>query len=236
MSLTTLSVFANWISDRIYLPRYIRALVAELEARFVTIEADVAAVEAASAVRGVVTANVADLGAFTVAGNDGLTYTAGQRVLLAKQTTTTQDGIYVVGTVAVGAAPLTRASDWAAASVQPGASEIKVDEGTAFAKTTWYPSVGGNVTVGTTSPAFYPKRIKAVSAALAGTPGTLAITAQWIKSASASIVLLTRKNPAGTTGDLSYGTLTAGAGDGSFTITSTGNETSTIAYEIVNAE
>lgn len=34
-------------------------------------------------VRGVVFANVADLAAFTVAGNDGLTYAAGERVLLA---------------------------------------------------------------------------------------------------------------------------------------------------------
>ncbi|MFI0434026.1 MAG: hypothetical protein ACH36H_12910, partial [Candidatus Nanopelagicales bacterium] len=50
-------------------------------------------------VRGVVYSNVASLAAFTVASNDGLTYTEGQRVLLANQTTAAQNGIYVVGAV-----------------------------------------------------------------------------------------------------------------------------------------
>src|SRR5262245_50683244 len=62
-------------------------------------------------VRGVVDADVADLEAFTVAGNDGLTYAEGQRVFLAAQSTGAQIGIYVVGAVDAGVAPLTRALD-----------------------------------------------------------------------------------------------------------------------------
>lgn len=184
-------------------------------------------------VRGVVTANVADLAAFTVAGNDGLTYSAGQRVLLAKQTTTTQDGIYVVGTVGGGTAPLTRAADMAAASVQPAGMEVKVNEGTLFGSTTWFSTLAGANTVATSSPAFYPRKYVRVTTAMAGTPGVKALSAEWILSASKSSVTPTVITP-GTQGFLSRGTLTPGAGDGSFTITSTANETSTLSIVIEN--
>ena len=134
-------------------------------------------------VRGVVTANVADLAAFTVAGNDGLTYAAGERVLLAKQTTATQAGIYVVGTVATGTAPLTRAADMAAASVQPAGMEVCVNEGTLFGGTKWFASLAGANTVATSTPAFYPRKYVRVTGVMAGTPGIMALTAEWILSA-----------------------------------------------------
>lgn len=184
-------------------------------------------------VRGVVTANVASLAAFTVAGNDGLTYAAGERVLLAAQTTATQSGIYVVGTVATGTAPLTLATDYAAASVQPAGMEILVNEGTLFGNTKWFASLAGAITVGTSSPAFYPRKYVRVTTAMSGTPGTKALTAEWILSATKSTVTPVAKAP-GTQGFLSVGTLTAGAGNGAVTVTSTANETSTLQVTIEN--
>jgi hypothetical protein len=184
-------------------------------------------------VRGVVTTNVASLSAFTVATHDGLTFVEGDRVLLAKQTTGAQDGIYVVGVVDAGAAPLTRAADWAAAAVLPANSMVVVGEGTVWKNSRWFASVAGAVTVATTSPAFYPERVKGTTAAMTG--GTIDVTNTWILSATASVATLTAKTPGGTQGTLSYGTLTAGAGSGSFTITSSSNtDTSTVSYVIEN--
>ncbi|HSB57968.1 MAG TPA: hypothetical protein VLD66_00030 [Methyloceanibacter sp.] len=184
-------------------------------------------------VRGVVDANVADLNAFTVAGNDGLTYAAGERLALVNQSTASQDGIYVVGTVGGGTAPLTRATDYAASSVQPAGLEIGVNEGTLWGGTKWFASLAGAITVGTSSPAFYPRRYVRVTTAMSGTPGTSALSAEWILSTTKSNVNVTVITP-GTQGFLSRGALTAGAGTGSFTITSTANETSTLQVVIEN--
>lgn len=184
-------------------------------------------------VRGVVTTNVADLGAFTVAGHDGLTFIEGDRVSLAKQTTATQDGIYVVGVVGGGTAPLTRAADWASAMVLPAGSRVLVTEGDTWKHSEWMPTVTGAITVATTSPAFYPKRVKATTAAMVA--GSVAVANTWILSDTTSIVHLTAKTPGGAQGNLSYGTLTPGAGTGSFTITSSsGTDTSTVSYTIEN--
>jgi hypothetical protein len=184
-------------------------------------------------VRGVVTTNVADLGAFTVATHDGLTFVEGDRILLAKQSTAAQDGIYVVGAVSVGAAPLTRAADWAAAMVLPAGSRVVVNEGTAFKHSEWFASLAGAITVATSAPAFYPKRVKGTTVAM--TAGSVAVSNTWILSDSTSVAMLSAKTPGGTQGTLSCGTLTAGAGSGSFTISSdSGTDTSTVSYLIEN--
>jgi len=57
------------------------------------------------------TSDVADLTAFPV-DNDGLTLVANKRVFLPFQNDSKQNGLYVVGAVAGGTAPLTRASDF----------------------------------------------------------------------------------------------------------------------------
>jgi hypothetical protein len=120
-------------------------------------------------VRGVVVANVADLAAFTVAANDGLTYTAGQRVLLAAQTTAAQCGIYVVGTVAAGVAPLTRAADLpTGASYVPGAT-VEVSEGDVFYGSTWKIMATGTKIVGTDDPLFYPRSYRKTITLASGT-------------------------------------------------------------------
>lgn len=184
-------------------------------------------------VRGVVTSNVADLGAFAVATHDGLTFVEGDRILLAKQTTAAQDGIYTVGAVGGGNAALTRASDWASAMVLPANSTVVVNEGTDFRNSRWFASVAGAVTVGTTAPAFYPERVKNTTVAM--TAGAVNVANTWILSATKSVVMLTAKTPGGTAGVLSYGTLTAGAGTGAFDIASSeGADTATVSYVIEN--
>jgi hypothetical protein len=184
-------------------------------------------------VRGVVTSNVADLGALTVATHDGLTFVEGDRVLLAKQTTAAQDGIYVVGVVGGGTAPLTRASDWAAAAVLPAASMVTVNEGTAWKNSQWIATVAGAITVATTAPAFYPKVVKGTTVAM--TAGAVSVANTWILHATGSVVMLTPKTPGGTAGVLSYGVLTAGAGSGAFDIASSeAADTATVSYTIFN--
>ncbi|TXG80174.1 MAG: hypothetical protein E6R13_08615 [Spirochaetes bacterium] len=80
-------------------------------------------------VRAIATTNVASLsGPQTI---DGVSLVAGDRVLLTTQTTSTQDGIYVV---AAGA--WSRATDFAIGSTVAGAFMF-VEEGTAYADTGW---------------------------------------------------------------------------------------------------
>jgi hypothetical protein len=104
-------------------------------------------------VRGASTANVANLAAFTVA-NDGVTLVAGDRVLLKDQSAPAANGIYVVGTVATGTAPLTRATDFdASAEVKPN-SLVVVSAGTANANTVWQLAITAAPTIGSTSLTF----------------------------------------------------------------------------------
>jgi hypothetical protein len=141
-------------------------------------------------VRGVCTANVADLTAFAVATNtDGLTYVAGDRVLLVAQTTASQNGPYVVGTVTTGTAPLTRPTDFVAGQVVPGGVLFEVNEGTVFAGTTWKVVTAGPITVGTTNFTIYPK---AVTVPVTLVAGTATISTIPLLSATKSQVLCSR--------------------------------------------
>jgi hypothetical protein len=115
-------------------------------------------------VRGVATGSVS-LTAFPgVTGgtpNDGITYIAGDRILLPVQGTAAQCGIYVVGTVSAGTAPLTRAPDMPAGAVLPLGTIIEVGpEGTLYKNSTWKATAtttGGPV-IGTNDPVFYPRK------------------------------------------------------------------------------
>jgi hypothetical protein len=99
-----------------------------VEAAFVSLEAAVGAGYAP--VKSASTANVANLASFTVA-NDSVTLVEGDRVLLKDQSTATQNGIYVVGVVATGTAPLTRATDMAAGSTFTDGDAVWCQQGTA---------------------------------------------------------------------------------------------------------
>lgn len=106
------------------------------------------------AVRGASTANIANLAAFTVAGVDGLTYVAGERILLKNQSTGSQNGIYVVGTVAAGTAPLTRALDADGADEVKAGMLVHVSEGTVAADRWYFLATNAPITVGSTSLSF----------------------------------------------------------------------------------
>lgn len=104
-------------------------------------------------VRGASTANV-NTASFTVAGVDGLTYVAGERILLKDQSTASQNGIYVVGTVSAGSAVITRALDMdASAEVLPGAL-VYVSEGTANGNAFYFLSSDATVTIGSSNLTF----------------------------------------------------------------------------------
>lgn len=104
-------------------------------------------------VRGASTGNVAALATFTVA-NDGITLVAGERILLKDQTAPAENGIYVVGTVAAGVAPLTRALDADGNDeIVPGMI-VTVSEGTLGADTAWHLDTNAAITVGTTALTF----------------------------------------------------------------------------------
>lgn len=104
--------------------------------------------------RGRTTADVADLNAFTVAGVDGLTYVAGERVFLPAQTAPAQNGVYLVGTVAGGVAPLTRTLDADGATEIVAGMVVLVSEGTTHADTAWKLDTNDQITIGTTSLTF----------------------------------------------------------------------------------
>lgn len=113
-------------------------------------------------VRGVVFNNQASLAAFTVASDDGITYIENDRVMLVGQTTAEQCGIYVVGVVAAGVAPLTRAADMPAGARIPNGVVVEVAAGTTYANSTWKATATttGGWVVGTNDPVFYPKIYK----------------------------------------------------------------------------
>lgn len=142
-------------------------------------------------VRGVVTANVASLSAFTVAGNDGLTYAEGERVLLAKQSTAAQNGIYVVGTVGGGTAALTRVADMASGAAITNGMIVEVSEGTLWAGSTWKALCTGSKIVGTDDPLFYPRSIHRTITLVAGTKALAASDDIWLFSTTKSQVNIT---------------------------------------------
>lgn len=132
-------------------PNYGKVLIMVGQARPDALNPDLAGQNpAAFRMRGVVTSNVSNLASFTVAATD-LTYVAGNQVLLVNQTTASQNGPYVVGTVTTGTAPLTRPDWWAAGSVQPSGAQFIVSEGTQGAGSKWLVQTAGSITVDTTS-------------------------------------------------------------------------------------
>lgn len=163
-------------------------------------------------VRGVVIVNVASLAAFVVT-QDGVTYVAGDRVLLANQTTTTENGVYIVGTVA-GTAPLTRAPDMPLAYALPNGTVIEVSEGTIWAGSSWKSmstTVGGAV-IGTNDPLFYPRVCKGILTLASGTKTLGATEGLFIWSTTLSVFDFNMNTPGGTTTSTvgGYGSNSAG--------------------------
>lgn len=195
-------------------------------------------------VRAISTANVANLAAFNVSTNtDGVTLVGGDIVLLTAQTTAAQNGPYVVGTVSMGTAALTRPVWFATSAVIQSGFRLEVGgEGTVFKNTTWKSFAATNtITVGTNDPKFYPLVVSG-SGALVG--GVLTISTVPIFSTKTN-VNVRRTAPAGTNNTVEYvmnGAPTPGViGTGSITIWASTNvgalhagDTSTITWTVFN--
>lgn len=155
---------------------------------------DINALQAGTAyyqVRGVCLVNVANLAAFTVSQN-GITYAAGDVVLLTNQTTAAQNGPYVVGTVS-GTAPLTRPTWWAAAKVIPQGTVFEVGpEGTLLAGSSWKCTCAKGAVVDTDDPAVYPRKVGGTVTLVAGVATLGAAHGLFLLSTTKSQVTLTR--------------------------------------------
>ena len=124
--------------------------------------------------RNVVFSNVADLTAYTVAAstslNDNVLNVAGDVVLLANQTTTTQCGLYVVGTVTSGTASLTRIAGMPSGAVFADGVEVVLGgAGGVYKNSRWFAARSGGFTVGTHDPDFVPEVYKQTVTLGAGT-------------------------------------------------------------------
>lgn len=143
--------------------------------------------------RNVINGNVADLTAYTVAANaavnDNVLNVANDIVLVVAQTTAAQNGLYKVGTVGGGTAPLTRIAPMPAGYVFVADEfEIAVGEGAVFAHSKWFNSAGG--TIATNTPAFMPETVT-ISQAL--TAGTATVASIPVLSATKTFIGLTRR-------------------------------------------
>ena len=157
--------------------------------------------------RNAVTSNVANLAAFTVAGNDGVTNVEGDTVLLVGQTTGAQNGAYVVGAVGGGTAALTR-SDWfkTGDNFVPGLkSSVYVTEGTVFGGTWWDSKKTAAGVVGTDDPLYYVRRVTVAATLVAGTVTVATIP---LFSATKSSVQLQLVTPNTTASTVTYSTPT----------------------------
>lgn len=174
--------------------------------------------------RGVVIADVADLAAFTVANNDGLTYAEGQRVLLANQTTAAQCGLYVVGVVATGTAPLVRAPEMPVGATVVNGQVVHVSEGTLWKGSAWKAMCTGAAVVATNDPIFYPQNCRGTLTLASGTKALGATEGLFLLSTTRSSWSLSFNTEGGTkTGTVGFkcavGGRTAGkSGTGAATV------------------
>jgi hypothetical protein len=124
--------------------------------------------------RNVVTANIASLAAYTVAAsattNDNVLGVEGDLVLLVGQSTAAQNGLYRIGTVGGGTAPLTRAANMATGSILPNGEVVEISEGTLYGKGFFKATAttAGGAVIGTNDPAFFPRHVKKTVTLVAG--------------------------------------------------------------------
>ncbi len=106
--------------------------------------------------RGVVYTNQADLNAFVVASDDGITYAAGETAYFAGMTDKSKNGPWVVGPVVAGVAQLARPTDWQAGATIPSGVVYEIAAGgTNFGGTSW--KALGSGLIGTNDPDVWPK-------------------------------------------------------------------------------
>jgi len=163
-------------------------LRADVEAAILGLEGEQVVVRA----RNIVNGNIADLAAYTVASlaarNDATLNVEGDVVLLVGQTTASQNGLYVVGAVGGGTAPLTRHPAMPAASTLTSMT-VEIAVGTLYSTTRWFSTAVAPV-IGTTDPAFFPEHVTQTIALVAG---TTTVTNVPVLSATKSGFAITRQ-------------------------------------------
>lgn len=155
---------------------------------------------------------------------DGLTCVAGDKVLLAAQTTQAQNGPWVFGTVTSGYAPLTRPADYAAGDIIKSPVVVEVEAGTSYGGQTWRSSQTGAITIDTTSVTFYPKTIKGNAALSSGN-----VTVSSLFVASGAIPVCCSNSAVNA---VQVNVVTAGVGTGSVSFKGTGSDS--VNYVILN--
>jgi hypothetical protein len=105
-------------------------------------------------VRASYVANIANLAAATTTCDTSVTLVEGDLVLLSEQTDHSEDGIYVVGAVASGVAPLTRFEKCLSAAGMPPGTQVYISEGTARGNLVYQLTTNAPIVVGTTALTF----------------------------------------------------------------------------------
>jgi hypothetical protein len=92
---------------------------------------------------------------------DGVTCVQGDVILLAGQSTKSQNGLYQVGVVAANTAPLTRIPDFATGLTFSSSDKpvCEIAEGTLFQNSVWKVTTTGAITVDTTNHDWFPRQV-----------------------------------------------------------------------------
>lgn len=181
------------------------------------------ALSAYTAAGGVLTANANG----ALASQDGIALAVGDRVLLAAGAAGADNGLYTVTSLGGAGSKFvfTRAPDCATASATAlkAATEIFIQEGTAYGGTTWKLVNAAPITIDTTSLSFYPKTLRG-TVTLSG--GVFTLSNQWLRANATCMATDTTAAAATKT------VVTAGAGTGS--VAFTGTTTDVLAYHVDN--
>lgn len=111
-----------------------------------------------ASVRSATTANITTLAGGAPNTLDGVTLAANDRILVKDQTTSSQNGIYVVTTLGTGAnGAWTRATDADGVGELTSGAVVAVEEGATNADSQWMLTADGPITIGTTSLTFTRK-------------------------------------------------------------------------------
>lgn len=182
--------------------------------------------------RNVVITNQGTLSTYAVAAaaqNDNVSggNVQGDIVLLVNQSTTSQNGLYVVGVVSGGNAPLTRVPDFATGTVLQAGQTCEIDAGTVFANSTWKIMTAGPITVDTTNHQWMPRMHRFTVAV--GTPVTTVFA--WANTgANGSKAIGTDQTAANAVKLVVSGAPSAGGA----TVTATGTGTDSIDAAVLN--
>jgi len=131
------------------------------------------------------TANISDLSTVNVI-QDGVTLSAGKRLFIPNQSSTSQNGIYTLGIVVAGFAPLTKSGDADEAADFAFGALVSVSMGSFYAGTLWLLSSPPPTTIGIDPLIFtqigrdptvgVPNKSEAVDIAVADFPFTIVTT------------------------------------------------------------